>query len=222
MSQIIAVINQKGGVGKTTISIQLAGAFTRAKLTTLLVDADPQGTATKWIQAAQEGSPSSITAVSLASARGKLHQEVKKFLDMYSVIIVDCPPNAESEAWRSVLSIADLAIVPVRPDPGDLLSSVDFVNAAAKIAEISNPALKMRFVASNIRNGTSLARAMRTDLEAIVPTVHLLENQLSQRIAFPSSFEYGDSVHAMGSRGASAASEVDALAVEILDVLKKG
>jgi len=221
MSLIVAVINQKGGVGKTTISIQLAGAFARANLKTLLVDADPQGTATKWIQAAPEGTPSSITAVSLASARGKLHQEVRKFLDTYKMIIVDCPPNAESDAWRSVLSIADLALVPVRPDPGDLLSSVDFVNSACEIAAKANPALKLRFVASNIRNGTSLAKTMRTQLEALVPNVPLLEHQLSQRIAFPNSFEFGDSVHAMGARGTTAADEVDALALEILSIFKK-
>lgn len=219
MSKIIAVINQKGGVGKTTTAIHLAGAFTRAPLSTLLVDADPQGTATRWIQAAPDGQPSKISAVSLASAGRKLHQEVAKFIDRYDYIIVDCPPNAESDAWKSVLTIADMALVPVRPDPGDLLSSIDFVQVAKAIAERGNPSLKMRFVASNIRSGTSLARSMRSELEALVPSVPLFTTQLSQRMAFPNSFQYGDSVHAMGSRGLAAAAEVDALAQEILEAL---
>ncbi len=221
MGQIVAVINQKGGVGKTTVAIQLAGAMTRAGLSTLLVDADPQSTATRWIQAAPEESPSRIKAVSLAGARGKLHQEVRKFIDDFDIVIVDCPPNAESLAWQSVLTIADLALIPVRPDPGDLLSTMEFVETASRVAATSNPSLVMRFVASNIRNGTALAKTLRVSLEEHLPDVPLLKTQLSQRTAFPNSFTHGDSVHAMGKSGEAAASEVDSLTLEVIDALKR-
>lgn len=219
MGHIIAVINQKGGVGKTTVAIQLAGAMTRAGLSTLLVDADPQSTATRWIQAAPEDAPSQIKAVSLASARGKLHQEVRKFVGDFDAVLVDCPPNSESLAWQSVLTIADLALIPVRPDPGDLLSTMEFVQTATRVAETSNPELQMRFVASNIRNGTALAKTLRASLEEHLPDVPLLKTQLSQRTAFPNSFSHGDSVHAMGKVGEAAAAEVDALTIEVVEVL---
>lgn len=216
---VIAVINQKGGVGKTMLSLQLAGTLQRAGLSTLLIDTDPQGTASRWVAAAPEGAPSKITSVALSRAGDKLHQEVRKFVDKYAMIIVDCPPNAESLAWQSVLMIADIALIPVRPDPGDLLSTVEFVRVAEEIASRRRDKLQMRFVASNIRNGVSSAASLENDLKSLVPEIPLLRAKLSQRTAFPQAFATGDSVHALGAKARPAIEEADALCVEVCEIL---
>src|SRR5712692_1013046 len=87
-AKIIAVVNQKGGVGKTTLVMQLAGALTRRGRTVLVVDADPQGTATRWAVAAPEGLPFPAAVVGLSAAGSKVHREVAKFTDAYDIILI--------------------------------------------------------------------------------------------------------------------------------------
>src|SRR5918992_1151210 len=114
-AKILAVVNQKGGVGKTTLSMQLAGTLAARNQRVLVVDADPQGTASRWASSAPDDEPFSATVVSLAAAGNKLHREVVKLARDYDYIIVDCPPAVDSINSRSALLIADLALVPVIP-----------------------------------------------------------------------------------------------------------
>src|SRR4051795_3748832 len=123
-AKIISVVNQKGGSGKTTLSMQLAGALARRGHDVLIVDADPQGTATRWAASAEDEKPFPATVAGLAAAAGKVHREVKKYISRYDYIIIDCPPAVDSLAPQSALLIADLAVVPVIPSPPDLWASV--------------------------------------------------------------------------------------------------
>ena len=70
-AKIIAVVNQKGGSGKTTVSMQLAGALARRKNKVLVVDADPQGTATRWAASALDETPFPASVVGLSAASTK-------------------------------------------------------------------------------------------------------------------------------------------------------
>ena len=74
-AKIIAAVNQKGGSGKTTLSMQLAGALARRGHEVLIVDADPQGTATRWAASAEDEKPFPATVAGLAAAAGKVHHE---------------------------------------------------------------------------------------------------------------------------------------------------
>jgi chromosome partitioning protein len=123
-AKILAVVNQKGGSGKTTLSMQLAGALARLGHEVLVVDADPQGTATRWAASADEENPFPAMVAGLAAAGGKVHREVKKYTERCDYIIIDCPPAVDSLAPQSALLIADLALVPVIPSPPDLWASV--------------------------------------------------------------------------------------------------
>jgi chromosome partitioning protein len=107
-AKIISVVNQKGGSGKTTLSMQLAGALARRGNKVLVVDADPQGTATRWAASADDEKPFPASVVGLSAASTKVHREVKKFVDDYQYVIIDCPPAADSPVPQSALLIADL------------------------------------------------------------------------------------------------------------------
>lgn len=99
----IAIISQKGGAGKTTLAIHLAAAAERAGQVSLIIDTDPQATASQWAEwrngAAPEvidSAPPRISAkVSAAKAQGA------------SFVVIDTPPHADSAATRAI-EIADL------------------------------------------------------------------------------------------------------------------
>ena len=80
-AKIIAVCNQKGGSGKTTISMQLAGALARRGGKARVVDADPQGAATRWAAPAEDAEPYPASAGGLSGASTKVHREDKKVID---------------------------------------------------------------------------------------------------------------------------------------------
>ena len=77
-AKIIALVNEKGGAGKTTTAMNLAGSMANRQLRTLLVDADPQGTAMTWCIAAPENEPFPATVISLSSAGARLSSTPEK------------------------------------------------------------------------------------------------------------------------------------------------
>lgn len=137
-AKIITVANQKGGSGKTTVSMQLAGTLARRGYRVLVVDADPQATATRWAASASDDIPFPASVVGLSAANEKVHREVRKFIDDYSVIIIDCPPAADSQVPQSTLLVADLVLVPIIPSPLDMWAAVGIKQVIANVLEIDN------------------------------------------------------------------------------------
>src|SRR5438105_2291147 len=102
-AKIIIVTNQKGGSGKTNLAVHMAGTVIRRGYKTLLIDADPQGTATIWVSNAEAGTKNKIRVMGLAATKEKIAQEVKQFVDDYDIIIVDCPPAVDSKIPQVML-----------------------------------------------------------------------------------------------------------------------
>ena len=119
-ARIITVCNQKGGSGKTTTCMTLAAGLAARGWDVLVVDADPQGTATRWGSSAPEETPFPATVINLAAAKANLHRMVRDHVEKFDVVLLDCPPAVESPATQSALLISDLALVPVIPRPGEL------------------------------------------------------------------------------------------------------
>jgi chromosome partitioning protein len=107
-TKIISVSNQKGGCGKTTVTMQLAGILGNENYKVLVVDADPQGTSTRWAASAEDHKAFPATISGLSAAGSKVHQEVEKYVNMYDFIIIDCPPAVDSPVPQSALLISDL------------------------------------------------------------------------------------------------------------------
>ena len=116
-AKIITITNQKGGSGKTTVAVNLAGNLGRRGYRVLLADIDPQGSASLWVSTASEGNEMPVTLAGLSQTGERVHKYIQKFESQYDYIVVDCPPVVDNKAARSALLISHLVIVPVQPAP---------------------------------------------------------------------------------------------------------
>ena len=112
---IVALLNQKGGVGKTTLALHLAGEWANRDQRVMLIDADPQGSALDWSQArAREGLPRRFAVIGLA--RDTLHREAPELARGADHVVIDGPPRVAG-LMRSAVLAADLVLIPVQPSP---------------------------------------------------------------------------------------------------------
>lgn len=110
---IVALLNQKGGVGKTTLATHIAGELAMRGQHVVLLDADPQGSSLDWTQRrSQQGLPRLFSAVGLA--RETLHQEAPELARRADHVVIDGPPRIAALA-RSALLAAERVLIPVQP-----------------------------------------------------------------------------------------------------------
>jgi len=129
---IVALLNQKGGVGKTTLATHIAGELAMRGQHVVLLDADPQGSSLDWTQRrSQQGLPRLFSAVGLA--RETLHQEAPELARRADHVVIDGPPRIAALA-RSALLAAERVLIPVQPSPYDLWASAEMVARGAGIS----------------------------------------------------------------------------------------
>ncbi len=214
-AKTIVVCNQKGGPGKTTVTMQLAGTL-GLKSKVLVIDADPQGTSMRWFSMADEDSPFPATVVSLSEAGDKVHHGIRRFLADYEYIIVDCPPADNSPIPKSALLVADLAIIPVRPSPLDLWATVGIKKTVDDVLVI-NESLQVRLLLNQCQPNLTLTK----DILEVLPQIKMekLKNHLHLRTAYSKSAGEGTTVHGVSGSAEKAIEEINSVADEILEIL---
>lgn len=213
-AKIIAVANQKGGCGKTTITMQLAGTYAAAGHKVLVVDADPQGTATRWAASAPDDKAFPARLAGLSAAGGKVHREVQKLAPDYDLLIIDCPPAVDSPVPQSALMVADLVLVPVIPSPPDIWAAVGIRELVQRISDV-NEGLKARLVANMCQPATTLTKESLDLLKDF--GIPLAESFLCLRTAYRQSAVFGTTVH--GMKDPKSVAEVEMLAAEVAKIV---
>ena len=157
---VIALLNQKGGVGKTTLSVNLATALAQGHKV-LLVDGDPQGSALDW--SAQRKNESAIGLFPVIGLpKETLHRELAPISLDYEWVIIDGPPGVNKIA-RSAIVASDFVIIPVQPSPFDIWAAEDVEETIDECASIK-PNLLTRFLVNRLFLNTTLGNEVQEEL----------------------------------------------------------
>lgn len=184
---VIALIQQKGGVGKSTLAANLAGEFLRQGRTVKLLDLDPQESLATWARLGQGLLSGRVEHVSAAHP-GPFKAAVERARQQAERVLLDCPPGLPDTGLMAAL-VADVALLPVTPSPLDLIASQQALRLLREAqAQRRDRKPLIALAPSRVVRHTVLGRDLRSSLkplgERILPAV-------SQRIAIAEAVLHG-------------------------------
>ena len=212
--QVIGVCNRKGGSGKTTTAIHLAGELAARGLSVELVDADEQGSAAQW--AGLGALPMPVRHMPL-DGDGRVTDWSNAILKLTAdYVVLDSPPHLDA-ALGAVLGLSDLALIPCGPSGLDLRTTAETVALVREIREARTSRKPLILLVPNRTDrrtsfGRELHKALTELGEPVAP-------ELRARTAFANAFNAGQWVGAY-ARNSPAHREAEALADAVLQQLR--
>jgi chromosome partitioning protein len=215
---ILTVGNTKGGVGKTTVSLQLSTLAAVSGLDVLLIDADTQGTSQSAIQARHElGISPAITCVKYDDAQ-VLKAQVLQLAKKYDHIIIDAG-GRDTGALRAALMLSSVLITPFAPRSFDVWAMEDMAKLVREANQWRESDLKA-FAVLNLADATETSDNLESaEFAQSIDSFEYLDTPLRRRKAFSNSSCEGLSVCEMKAKDVKACSEIQALYKKIFGEL---
>lgn len=210
-TKVISILNQKGGVGKTTLASNLGMAFSKINKSVLLVDSDPQGSLRDWNNA-NDGKILPVIGLDRETLASDL-EAVKKNHD---IIIIDGAPQSAKLASAAVKS-ADIILIPVTPSPYDVWACSDLVEIIKARHEVTEGNPPSFFVISRARKNTKLSGELANALQDY--GLNTLKERTSHRETYAQTASEGKTVY-HDKNAQDAVKEMNLITNEILEILK--
>ena len=192
---VLSFLNQKGGVGKSTLSTNAADYLHRQGWKTLLIDADPQATTSDWA-ALREEMPFPVISL----ARNNMAQEILAHAQNYDRVVVDGPPRAEALS-RAVIIASDLIVIPIEPSGASDWASQTTIQQVQQARPYKED-LKSVFLVSRIIVNTVISRSIREHVAD--HGIPVLESTVANRVPFAEALTMGKTIFEWAPTSAAA------------------
>lgn len=164
----IALVNQKGGVGKTTLAMNLAACLVQAGRSALVLDADPQQSASRWAEV--YAGPRGIEVVRFDASRpiDVVSEELERIgaERRAEFAVMDCPPQLRATTEAALL-LAELTLVPVGPSPLDIWAAEEVLAFARDAQHVRGDGKPHVALVPSRLSGTVMGRDLPLVLEAL-------------------------------------------------------
>lgn len=212
MAHVIAILNTKGGVGKSTLATNLARAFQLDGSEVLVVDSDPQGTARDWRET--QGEDVDLPGV-FGVDRPTLEKDIPKVTNTFDYIVIDGAAKV-TKMSVSAIKASDIVLIPVQPSAADLWAVEELAEMVTTRQTLTDGQPKAAFVVSNQKKRTRLA----ADVDAALAEYELpvLEARTSHLVAYPEAMAAGVTVLDY-EPGGNAADEIRAIHRELKEFI---
>ena len=192
MSHVIALVQRKGGVGKTTLAISIAAELHRREKSVVLIDGDPQLSASQWAEPGNLQFPVYKMILDDQTTTVDWARDVREVAANNGYVVVDTAPSMR--AVSTSIAIADIAMVPCTPSGLDFGSTVKTLEIINQIRKLRNGYPKVMLIPNRVDSRTSEGKQL---VDELVGFGEVVSPAVGYRIGFVRAFSKGYSIREM-------------------------
>lgn len=211
MTHIVAILNPKGGAGKSTFSSNIARYFQLKGMNVLIADSDNQGTLRDWRQSDLQDIQPPVIGID----RPNLHKDLPKVAASFDLVIIDGAAKIQ-EMVASSVKAADVILIPVQPSAADVWGCRDLISLIKARQEVTDGKPKASFLINRQIKNSNLANDITEVLKGF--EIPVFESRTSQRIVYAEALSGGTTVLDLEPEGA-ATQEIKSISEELMEFI---